>query len=522
MSIVIAENIQKSDSVPSEKLTQKAYLNSVAYLLEYGTRIAVGFVVTPILLSGLGSVLFGVWQILNRLLSHIPAASGRTAQALTLVVANRQGSEDFAEKKRNVGSALAIWALFLPLFISAGIIIIWLSPSITKVAPEMHSVVRLTSALLVINFLIVGLIAVPEAVLRGSNLGYKRMWLMAGVVVVGGVLTAGAIYSGLGLKGVAGAQVIVSFLTGIIFLFLVKKYVTWFGVNLPSISEIKQFFGISGWYTLWTLVNKLLLVSDVVILGIVASATAVTTYTLTGYAAQLVISVISIIIQGAVPGLGGVIGKKLYDKAANLRGEMMAINWLLVTAVGASILLWNRSFISLWVGIDQYAGFWPNLFIVLVVVQIVFIRNDSFVIDLTLDLRRKVILGAIAAIISIGLAVILIPTLGIVGLCVGLLGGRLLLSIYYPAIICSFLGKSFRNQLKGLIRPLFLTGIIFAGSGYLGEHMLAGNWFEWVVYSSTSFGLILYVSFASGLAGRQRRQVLERFKSIRLFNRNVS
>ena len=60
--------------------------------------------------------------------------------------------------------------------------------------------------------------------------------------------------------------------------------------------------------------------------------------------------------------------------------------------MGTSILLWNRSFIGLWVGADRYSGSFPHSLIVIGVIQLVFIRSDANIIDLTLRLSQKVLL----------------------------------------------------------------------------------------------------------------------------------
>jgi hypothetical protein len=79
---------------PGEALTQKAYLNTVAALLDYGAKIAVASLVTPILVAGLGSSLFGIWLILSSLVTYISAADGRPTQALKWVIANQQAVDD--------------------------------------------------------------------------------------------------------------------------------------------------------------------------------------------------------------------------------------------------------------------------------------------------------------------------------------------------------------------------------------------------------------------------------------------
>jgi len=65
--------------------------------------------------------------------------------------------------------------LFLPVVVAAGAALVWLAPTITKVAPALVPVVRLTCALLTASLLFGNLASLPESVLRGMNLGYKRM-----------------------------------------------------------------------------------------------------------------------------------------------------------------------------------------------------------------------------------------------------------------------------------------------------------------------------------------------------------
>src|SRR5690349_3044601 len=90
-------------------LTQKAYLNALASMLEYATSLLVGFFLTPFMVTGLGDYSFGLWQILNRLVGYLTPASGRPTYALKWTLANQQASEDYEAKRRYVGSTLIIW-----------------------------------------------------------------------------------------------------------------------------------------------------------------------------------------------------------------------------------------------------------------------------------------------------------------------------------------------------------------------------------------------------------------------------
>jgi hypothetical protein len=229
------------------------------------------------------------------------------------------------------------------------------------------------------------------------------------------------------------------------------------------------------------------------------------------------LSLVTITIGAVTPGLGGVIGQQNYEKAIKLCDEMRVTSWLFVTAAGATILLWNRSFISLWVGPKHYAGFWSNLLIVLVMAQLVFIRNNTYVIDLTLRMRRKVIVGTVSLALSVAMSAILIPPLGITGLCIGMLGGRLLPTIYYPILVNSYLGNPQRRRLGRNLQRWLSMGILFAGSAYLGERLESSHWIEWVAGVGISFGLIFLIALLTGLRADERLPLLKRIKTVRLF-----
>ena len=497
----------------TKELTHRAFLNAGASLLDYLARVVVGLLITPVLVAGLGRSLFGVWEMLGRLIGYMSVTDGRPTEALRLVIANQQAIDDPAHKRRCVGSAFAIWLLFLPAFAVAGAILIWLSPLLTKVPPEWHSSVRLTAALLVISFLLANLAALPESVLRGMNLGYRRMGLQAGLNVVGAVLTAAAIYTSLGLIGIAGAQVLLSGITGLLFWLVVKKYVRWFGIAKPSRTEIRSLLKVSVWNSAGNLIAKLHLASDVIILGAVASSSLVTTYVLTGYAALAVVGILTLTLEATSPGLGGLIGEKQYKKTATLRREIMAINWLLVTAAGSTILLWNKSFLHLWVGADYYAGPLVNLLIVLLMAQTVFIRSDSYVIDATLHLRDRVLVSVGAVIISVALSIVLTRYYGIFGLCLGMMGGRLVQTVSYPLIVNSLLGRVQARRF-GLIRPGLVMILALASSSFLGQGLLARNWAQWAVGAGVSLGAVLFITPILGLGMNSRESLIKRIKLI--------
>ena len=417
-------------------LTKKAYLNALTVVLDYGATLIVGFIIMPLMVAGLGNYLFGMWQVLIRLIGYITPASGRPGFALKTTLANQQASTDYDQKRRYVGSTLIIWLLFLPVLMGIGGIVSWFAPYWVHAPTAYVWIVRTAAGLIVVDMIIDTLSSIPQVTLQGENLGYKRMGMSVVLVFAGGGYTWLALYFKTGIVGVATAVVASTITTGLFYLWVVSKYVPWFGAAKPQPAETRQMLGLSSWFMGWNLVTSLLLASDVVVLGLLNSIESVTNYSLTKYVPETLIGVIIIIVFGIMPGLGSIIGTGDHERAIRLRDEINSFIWLVATALGASILIWNKVFLGLWVGADHYAGSIPNLLIVVAAMQLAFIRSDGNIIDLTLQMSQKVLLGLLSVTISIGAASLLVGyfNLGIVGLCLGIMGGRLIISIGYPII----------------------------------------------------------------------------------------
>ena len=127
--------------------------------------------------------------------------------------------------------------------------------------------------------------------------------------------------------------------------------------------------------------------------------------------------------------------------------------------------------------------------------------------------------GAISAIVSIIIAAILVKVfdLGIVGVCVGLIIGRSILSITFPKIIGRFLNISLQYQLKSILRPAFVSAALFAFAIFLNKLTLSiqlsgiKGWVLLIIAVFITACFILFLAFIAGLSSNQQQRVLSRF-----------
>ena len=502
--------------VSDGSLTKKASLNAAASTAEQIARIAAGLLITPFLVSRLGAEVFGIWQVLQRLIGHASPASGRPGEALKWTIAHEQRSDDFEYKRRAVGNAVAVWLLFLPVLVAVGGAFAWLSPIWLHVPAEDFGIVRLAAGILVLDAVLFSLLYLPQSVLQGENLGYKRLGLSVLLVFISKGMLLLAVYLGFGITGLAVATAAATVLWGLVYVQIVRSRVSWFGIARPSLSEVRRFVGLSWWFLLWNLVMTVMLAADVVVLGIVASPTLVTTYTLAKYLPQAITVAVATVIVAIMPGLGGLIGAGNLSQAVRIRRETIGLIWLFTVVSGTTVLTWEGSFLRLWVGPQYDPGTAALLTVMLMVLQFALIRTDANIIDLTLNLRRKVLIGAVSAATSIVLAWLFLGPMdmGIIGLVLGFVVGRAIQSISYPLMVGRLLGIAPAEQLRGVVRPALVTALLFVGGSLLGSTWDTRSWPMLLLASGATALAVAALAFFAGMSEGARSVLWRRLAKV--------
>jgi O-antigen/teichoic acid export membrane protein len=491
-------------------------LNAVASGLDYGTRVVVELVVSPLVVAGLGAQAYGAWRVLWQWSNYVWGASGRSAQALQYAIANRQWTASSLEKRQLVGSALVVWVLFLPLMLVVGAVGVWFGPDLLDVPVEQVTAVRVAAAILMVDAMAVTLVTLPRSALQGENLGYTRMGISAVLVAVGGVLMALAVVNDLGLPGLAAATVVTTLLTGWVFWLVSRRRLPWFGASRPPRTTVRWFLGLSAWFLGWKFVLELMIASDILVLAAFSSLTVVAAFALSKWVADSLAQGLALLVQATIPGIGAYLGSGDLRKAAALRGEVVSLVWLVGTAAGSAIIVWNGTFVRLWVGEGLFAGNLTTLLVVVLAFQIALIRTDTFTIDVALVPRVKVVAGVIAAVASIVLAAVGVGPLdgGVTGLCLGLVLGRAILGVAAPVAVGRVLGVRVRRQLSALLRPAVVTAAVFAAGSWLAEKNPVSSWLGLVAGVATTVLAVTLLAAFSGLSRRQRAQLVGRVRSM--------
>lgn len=494
-------------------LTKRALLNSLQMFVDQLARILVGFILTPILVSHLGSVLFGVWQVLQRASLQVAALDGRAPEVLKWVIASQQDHDDDAKKQRAVGSAVISFLAFLPLLLLVYVLLIVFLPQYLDLDAGQVWNARIAVAVLGLGAILLVAADLFEASIRGMNIAYKLLGVQAAVLIAGGVMTAVAAIGGYGLLGLAIAQVAVAVLFIFSYFMVARRNVPWLGIGKPSGSEIWQALNRSKWYTLWAFISAWLFAGDVIVLGAFVAPQVVSKYVLTMYVSQMITVAILTAVSSALPGLAGIIGKGEYQRAEVLRQESLLYSWWLSITICSAVIVFNHSFISLWVGAQQYAGHDVNALIAVCVMQLVFIRHDANILNLALDVKKKVVLGFASASVTLVLSLILVPMYQLYGLCFSLLLGRALLSVLYPRIIGDFLKAE--KKPGASVRRLMVTALLLLITWALSAHVFVTSWWLLAGGAALFAGLALPLIYAVGMNAAEKQMVIKRYRMLK-------
>lgn len=335
--------------------------NVLTYYLNLIVVALAGIVVNPLLLGALGPLLFGVWKSLQRYLDFATVADGRASQALKWIVASRSGLSDL-ERRRDVGAAIIVWFRWLPAatLVAAGVTAA--VPLLIRGIPDdVRTVAYTTAAILAANTVLAGLLSVPDSVLTGVNQAYKSYLITTLAFVVSNVAMIVAAFAGWPLWALAAIALVAAVANAALTLLVAKRAVRWWGVSRPTASDLRRVFGYSAWTLGGVVVDKLFFASELIVISVMVGAVAVTQYTFTTYVMQFVLSIALVTASGFAPMLGSQLGASDLGAAAERTKSIRHLVVGIGALGGGAVLAFNGTFVTMWVGADQFLGTIPTL-----------------------------------------------------------------------------------------------------------------------------------------------------------------
>ncbi|WP_167341839.1 oligosaccharide flippase family protein [Nonlabens sp. SY33080] len=499
-----------------ENLRKSAVLNSLTGIVDFAAKLGVSFFLNPLMISLLGPIYFGAWQVISQLNSYMATADIRAATSLKFILSRDRSVSSELELKKVVSSALYSNLFFIPVYLCLGVFVIWFSPILSGVDYEFYLTVRIASAFLVLSFVVTQFFFLFESTLHGMNLSYKRIGVRAAIIILAGISSAVILYMDYGIIGLAIVQVFAAVLIGFSFWIIVKKYIPWFEFVRVSRNRIFSFIKLSGWYMFLKIADLLSQSIDMILLGYLAGPEYVAVYAITKYLMIASSGLVRTVSTATTVGIAKFIGENSYDKLLEAREQLLNVQWFLIIITGNIVCLYNQSFIQLWTKESLFSGQIESLLIIIISIFTMMYQVDSGIINSTLKLKRKIIVTFISSIISIVLSFILVPQFKTLGLLIAISIGIIFLALSLTYLVKVETGADFKI-FKVFYSRLALVGYLFLTiSFYSTKWIFINNWLQLVVlviFTALLLGVLTwYLGFDSS-----ERKILRR--SIKMLNK---
>lgn len=340
-------------------------LNTLTGWIDKFTSIIVNFIIKPITLGFLGTSLFGVLEMLNKMTEFMASADFRSATTVKwiLSVEREKSSTDILNKKISAGFFASI--ITIPIYIIIGSVIIYISPFITKVPENLFLEVRTCSSILVVSFIITQVFFIYEQVLQGMNMAYKRIGVRAFITILGGALTYLLLYLNMGLIGVVLANLFVVVLTGASYWFVVCENLKWVKIVKVSFNEVLGFVKVSIGFMIEKLISVFSRSFDVLILGYFITTEVVSQYSITSYLYMSLSGFIMMFMSSYITSISPLAKNEEKIGLLNARAEMWFLQVLIYSYFLMLVVLFNQTFVGLWSSQDLYVGSLNNFLIVI-------------------------------------------------------------------------------------------------------------------------------------------------------------
>ena len=453
-------------------LTHRAGVLWAGALLQQVIRFAAGFFVSPLIVRSLGVELYGAWTMIQQCTGYLTLSDMRPATALRIAIGTTQHAVDEETHRRQIGAAVIVWLRMLPLLLGGGGVLVWLAPTVIRVAAQYRTSVYWAMILSVIAVAADQIFAIPGNVLRGLNLDYKATLGRCAALVMTFIVTAVVLLRGGGLIGVAAASIVAVALGGAAYLWTAVRELRWLGVSRPESAELSQFTQMTVWLFLNTLGTLLLNASDLMLVGYLMGPTASAMYAATGAVLRLAIDPLHSVIAAANPGVIGLCGSRQWLRVERIRIELHLVVWFVTVVLGVGVVCLNASFLSMWLGHGLFGGTMTNLLLVLLALQMAPLRSDLAIVDGMAAYRERSIIMCGGGALSLIVGVVGVHVGGLAGMAAGTLAGRMVVVAGLAWVIGRQSGIRTARYLRVMRRPVAAGLLLIALGLYFPWHPL--------------------------------------------------
>lgn len=459
------------------------------------------FFYTPIVLRLLGQAEYGLYSLANSVIGYLSLLSFGFGNTITRYLSKYRAEGDLESERKTFGFFLLLYGGLSILVLTGGFFIsknthLFFDQSLS--AEEVEKL-RILAIIMTVNTAL----SFPHSVFFSILTAHERFVFRQSVDVVLTIATPianlVALYMGFASVGLALTSLAIQIITTAIHAFYCLNIlkVRPIFTMLPG-KLVREICGFSLFVFLATISDMLFWATDKVILGMLASTTAVAVYNIGGTFNNIVMSLSTSITGVLVPKITGmVVTNTPKSEWSDLMIRIGRLQFIIIGLIISGFTVFGRDFIKMWAGPDYGDSFWVAV-LTLFPLCIPLIQNTALNIVTAQNKHqfRSVMYFCIAVANAIS-TYLIVPYMGVIGAalcsCISyLLGQGLTMNTYYYKVVGLDIPRFWRNILRMAIVPgiMMLLGLL------LLKHIAMTNWivfFAGVVVYTIIYCVCMYI-----------------------------
>src|SRR6266498_1314245 len=434
---------------------------------------ALSFFVSPYVVHHLGSTTYGVWVLINSMVSYMALLDlGMRGAVVRFVSADQpRGLHNEASKAVSAALWFRLWLGAVAIVATVGLSLV--STRIFHIPAELHTATRVAILLSGTNLALSLTFGVFSGVLNALH----RFDLISLAAIGQSVLNAVGLVillgSGHGIVAIALWQLSVGLLTGVFLYKMARRVYPQLALffRVPGRDLMRRMGSYSLFLFLNAVAGQVIYYSDNVVIGAALPISAVTLYALGFAPTQYLGSILSSLAVTFLPAASNLAAQGEYEQLRRLLIQGTRAVMAIALPIEVGLLFRGKTFISLWMG-PQYGEISGHVLQVLIVSWFFMAGNGcAFNIVYGLSKHRAVAIWmAFEAIANITLSIFLVSRWGVIGVAWGTTLPSLIVHAFiWPRYITKVLDISLRRYLfQSWVRPAIAV-IPFAAGCFLAE-----------------------------------------------------
>ena len=472
-------------------------------LLSYvnlGISCIIPFLYTPVMMHMLGQAEYGLYCLANSVISYLTLLSFGFGSTIIRYISKYR-----AEKNKE--AVCRTFGFFLQLYIFLGILVfvvgLVISNNVEVIFRKGLTVAEIDKIhILIIIMAFNTALSFPMSVFSSIITSYERYVYRKLIdmisTIAAPIFNLVTLYMGFASIGMSIASTILQILMlplNVIYCFKILKINPKFK-RIPY-SLIKEMLGFSFYVFLGTIVDMLFWSTDKVILGMLASSTAIAVYNIGGTFNNMVISLSTSISGVLTPKITGMVATDVSkEQFTELFIRIGRLQYFVIALIISGFSVFGQSFIQLWAGSEYADAYWIAI-LTMFPLCIPLIENTGLSIVIAQNKHKfRSIVYLIIAVLNVVSTYFVVPYLGGIGaaLCsciVYLVGQGVIMNIYYYRVTKINIPLFWKNIGRMSIVPgsMLLLGII------MNKKIILNRWSLFlisVVIYSLIYCIIMY------------------------------